>query len=254
MNLLNSTSPNSESISAEESLNSLRMQTDDTEIHAMRRAIEIPQFAINNTSNKVKIGMTEIELASELTLQLLRAGSTPEFPFFPIVSGGPNSANPHASPSSRQLSPGDLLVIDWGASHEGYVSDITRTFAIKDVEDEYIKVAKIVAEANNEAYETGGPGVPASKLDQAARKLIDDAGYGKYFTHRTGHGLGMEGHEAPFIRDGNELLLQPGMIFTIEPGIYLPNRGGVRIEDDVLVTDEGLERLTNLPRDLVYIG
>jgi Xaa-Pro dipeptidase len=254
MQILNSASPNTEFVSADQTLNSLRMHKDDTEISAMRRAVDIAQNALNTTIDQVKIGMTEIELASELTLQLLHAGSTPQFPFFPIVSGGPNSANPHASPTNRALSPGDLLVIDWGASHEGYVSDITRTFAIQDVEDEFIKVAKIVAEANNAAFTIGGPGVQAGKLDHAARSVIDEAGYGKFFTHRTGHGLGMEGHEAPYIREGNDQLLQPGMTFTIEPGIYLPGRGGVRIEDDVLVTTEGLERLTNLPRELVQIG
>ena len=220
----------------------------------MRKAVEIAQAALGATLPSIKINMTERELASELVLQLFRAGTDPDMPFSPIVSCGPNSANPHASPTDRRLTPGDLLVIDWGASHRGYCSDITRTFAIGEPAPEETRIAEIVLQANTAAREAARPGVQASSVDFAARNVIDQAGFGKYFIHRTGHGLGMEGHEPPYIRSDNELILQPGMVFTIEPGIYLPERNGVRIEDNVVITDDGSVCLTDLPRDLQIIA
>jgi Xaa-Pro dipeptidase len=202
----------------------------------------------------VRPGISERAIASELTLQLLRHGSDSEFPFAPIVSGGPNSANPHASPSERPLQTGDLLVIDWGAIYNGYISDLTRTFAIGQVDEEYRRIHEIVQQANGAGRQAGGPGVPCEVVDQAARRVIEQAGYGVYFTHRTGHGIGMEGHEHPYIRAGNTDALRPGMTYTVEPGIYLPGRNGVRIEDNMLVTEAGVETLSDLPRELITLG
>jgi Xaa-Pro dipeptidase len=250
---LESAAPEANFVSAEESLQSLRTRKDPGEITAMRRAVDIAQRAIQATRPYIQVGTTEREIAAELTLQLLRAGSEPQLPFFPIVSAGPNSANPHASPTDRPLEPGDLLVIDWGAAHQGYVSDLTRTFSIGPVEDELALIARIVQQANAAGRATAGPGIPAESVDKAARDVIDKAGYGRYFIHRTGHGIGMEGHEAPYIRAGNPILLEPGMTFTIEPGIYLPKRGGVRIEDNVVITERGCESLSDLPRELWHI-
>jgi len=232
---------------------SLRMIKDPGEITAMRKAVQIAQAALQIVLPAVRIGMTERQIAAELTLQLLRLGSDPEIPFPPIVSGGPNSANPHATPSERRLQAGDLLVIDYGASFQGYFSDITRTFAIGEFDPQYARIAQVVLEANTAARLAGRPGVTADLVDQAARSVIASAGYGDFFTHRTGHGLGMEGHEEPYIRQGNPLILQAGMTFTIEPGIYLPDRNGVRIEDDVVITADGLESLTDLPREVVRL-
>lgn len=251
--LLTGAAPTTTFVSAENSLAQLRMYKDDNELSAMRVAVDIAQRALTACLSQVKIGITEQELAAELTLQLLQAGCEPEIPFSPIVSGGPNSANPHATPSERKLENGDLLVIDWGASHGGYFSDITRTFAIGDIPPELEKISQIVKDANAAGREACQPGITAQAVDKATRKVIEQAGYGRYFTHRTGHGLGMEGHEAPYIRDGNTMLLEPGMTFTIEPGIYLPGRNGVRIEDDVVVTATGMECLTNLPRELRHL-
>lgn len=198
--------------------------------------------------------MTEKELASELTLQLLRNGSEPEMAFSPIVSAGLNSANPHATPGSRPLQAGDLLVIDWGAVVDGYISDLTRTFAVGEIDAEYRQIHHIVQEANAAGRAAGKPGEPCARVDNAARQVIDTAGYGKYFTHRTGHGIGMEGHEDPYMRGDNLELLQPGMTYTVEPGIYLPGRNGVRIEDDILVTATGSESLSDMPRELMVLG
>ena len=198
--------------------------------------------------------MTEKELASELVVQLLRHGSDSEMPFAPIVSGGPNSANPHASPTDRKLQIGDLLVVDWGATYEGYISDLTRTFAVGEVDVEYRKIHHVVQEANAAGRAAAKPGVPCADVDKAARGVIEKAGYAMYFTHRTGHGIGMEGHEEPYMRGDNMQLLEPGMAFTVEPGIYWPGRNGVRIEDNVVITETGADVLSDMPREICVVG
>jgi Xaa-Pro aminopeptidase len=132
----------------------------------------------------------------------------------------------------------------------GYFSDITRTFSIGNIDPEFINISKIVLAANEAGRSTAMPGIPAEKVDHATRSVIETAGYGKFFTHRTGHGVGMEAHESPYIRSGNPELLEPGMTFTVEPGIYLPGRNGVRIEDDVVITHGGAESLTDFPREV----
>jgi len=253
LNLIENSAPQAKIVSAEASLAEMRMRKDPGELALMRRAVDIAQRALTNTLPIIREGINEHEVAAELTLQLLRAGADAEAPFAPIVSSGPNSANPHATPSDRQLGSGDLLVIDWGAYYQGYCSDLTRTFAIGEVDPELRKIAKIVKDANQAGRDVCAPGVPAGAVDAAARTVIEKAGYGEYFTHRTGHGLGMEGHEAPYIRAGNPLILEPGMTFTVEPGIYLPDRNGVRIEDNVVITETGCETLSTLPRHLTTI-
>jgi Xaa-Pro dipeptidase len=235
---------------ASEALASLRLCKDQDEVEAMRRAVKVAQEALEATLPFIKIGKTEREIASELTLQMLKHGSESELPFPPIVSAGPNSANPHASPSDRRLQRGDLLVVDWGANVDGYISDLTRTFAVGTVEAEFKKIAEVVLEANAAGRAASLPGVPCANVDQAARTVIEQAGYGKYFTHRTGHGIGMEGHEDPYLRSDNLRLLEPGMAYTVEPGIYLPGRGGVRIEDNVVIAKEGADVLSDAPREL----
>jgi Xaa-Pro dipeptidase len=204
--------PEAEYPDASEALSSLRLRKDQAEIEAMRRAVQIAQQALEATLPSIKIGMTEKELSAELVVQLLRQGSEPEMPFAPIVSGGPNAANPHASPGNRKLQAGDLLVVDWGATCDGYISDLTRTFGVGEVDE------------------------------------------GQYFTHRTGHGIGMEGHEEPYMRGDNMQLLEPGMAFTVEPGIYLPGRNGVRIEDNVVITETGADVLSDMPREMRTVG
>ena len=239
---------------ASEILSALRLRKDQAEIEAMRRAVKIAQDALEAMIPLIKIGMTEKELSSELVMQLLKHGSEPEMPFAPIVSGGPNAANPHASPTERKLQAGDLLVVDWGAAYDGYISDLTRTFAVGDVDNEYQKIHKIVQEANAAGRAAAQPGLPCAEVDIAARDVIENAGYGVYFTHRTGHGIGMEGHEEPYMRGDNMQLLEPGMAFTVEPGIYLPDRNGVRIEDNVVITETGSDVLSNMPRQIRRVG
>ncbi len=235
-------------------LSDLRLRKDTAEVEAMRQAVKIAQDALEATIPSLKIEMTERSLAGELVAQLLRHGSDPEIPFAPIVSAGPNAANPQASPSDRKLQPGDLLVVDWGAAYDGYISDLTRTFAVGEVDAEYRKIHQIVQEANAAGRAAAGPGVPCTAVDKAARDVIEKAGYGQYFTHRTGHGIGMEGHEEPYMRGDNMQLLEPGMAFTVEPGIYLPGRNGVRIEDNVVITETGAEVLSDMPREIRVVG
>jgi len=254
LSLLQAASEESRYVAADLPLARLRMQKDAYEVEQMRTAVVIAQKALQATLSNVKAGMSEREIAAELTSQIYRNGSDAELPFSPIVSAGPNGANPHATPTNRLLIPGDLLVVDWGASYNSYFSDLTRTFAIGTPEPEYARIVEVVREANTAARETARPGITAEQVDQVARKIIDAAGYGEFFIHRTGHGLGMETHEPPYIRSGNALVLEPGMTFTIEPGIYLPGRNGVRIEDDMVITDSGAESLSDLPRQLIQIG
>ncbi|MCI0519671.1 MAG: Xaa-Pro peptidase family protein [Chloroflexi bacterium] len=226
---------------------------DASEIAAIRKAVEIAQTALTSALPLFKIGMTEQEFASEMVVHLLRAGGDPTLPFSPIVSAGPNSANPHASPSARAILPGDLLVVDWGAFYQGYCSDLTRTFAIGQVEPQLTAIAQIVLQANQAGRAAAAPGLPASRVDAAARAVIEQAGYGAFFTHRTGHGIGLDPHEPPYMRGDNAALLEPGMVFTVEPGIYLPGRNGVRIEDNVVITPAGAETLSSLPRELAIL-
>ena len=250
LRLLETAIPSAQILSGEECVARLRMHKDQTELAAMRQAITIAQNALTAIMPSIKPGMTERQLASTLTLELLRNGSDPEIPFAPIIASGPNSANPHAVPSDRILQTGDLLIIDWGASVGGYISDLTRTFVLGDPEPEFSQIARIVLAANTAARQQAKPGLPAGHLDRAARQVIEKAGYGEFFTHRTGHGLGLEAHEEPYIRGDNPLLLAAGMTFTIEPGIYLPGRGGVRIEDNLVITESGSETLSDFPREL----
>lgn len=237
-------------VSGEACLEGIRISKDESEIEAMQTAVNIAQDAIRAVVPLIKPGITERELASELTIQLLHHGSDSQLPFSPIVASGPNSANPHAFPGDRRLEIGDMLIIDWGANVGGYYSDLTRTFCLGEIENEMSTIGRTVMAANHAAREIAVPGIAAQELDRAARQVIRKAGYDQYFIHRTGHGLGLESHEPPYIREGNQRSLEPGMTFTIEPGIYIPGRGGVRIEDDVVMTEEGLHSFSDLPREV----
>jgi Xaa-Pro dipeptidase len=235
-------------------LASLRVTKNSDEITKMRRAVVIAQDALKACIPLIKIGMSEKDLAAELTMQLLRHGSSPEFPFTPIVSSGPNSANQHASPSDRKLQAGDMLVIDWGAAFDGYISDLTRTFAVGEVDAECKKIYTIVQEAAAAGRAAGKPCAACAAVDMAARDVIERYGYGIYFTSRTGHGIGMECHEDPYMRGDNLQILEPGMCYTVEPGIYLPERNGVRIEDDMVVTENGVESMSDMGREFQVVG
>ncbi len=231
-------------------IRNLRMVKDDEEISSIRQAIQIAQTALENTVPFIKAGITEQELANELVINLLRNGSETDLPFAPIIASGPNSSYPHYVPGSRKLREGDLILIDWGARKGGYISDITRTFALGSVDDELMAIYTIAKKANEVARRILPSSFISEKIDFAARGVIQEAGYGDFFTHRTGHGIGLEAHEEPNIAAGNSTEIIPGMTFTIEPGIYLPGKGGVRIEDNIVASDNELITLTSLDREL----
>ena len=232
----------------------LRMSKSDDEKNKMIKAVEIAEKSIEDILHKLKPSVTEKEFASELVIQLLRNGSESDLPFSPIVASGTNGANPHHFPVDKEFQEGDLVIIDWGANYKGYFSDITRTFAIgKQINPELMKAFDAVKEANFKARELAKPGVMAGDVDRAARDVIEGAGFGKFFIHRTGHGLGLEIHEEPYIKPENDFILEQGMTFTIEPGIYLPNLGGIRIEDDIYLNEDKAQSLTTLDREPVFL-
>ena len=246
--LLERYAPGSRLLPAEDALAELRMRKDEQELAQMRRAIAITETALQATAQQIRAGMTEMQVTALLSTEMLQAGA--ETIAFIIVQGGPDAASPHAVPGDRPIQPGETIIVDCGVTVGGYNSDITRTFSIGPLDEEMEQVYRVVQAANAAGRAAARPGVPAEAVDRAARAVIEEAGYGEYFIHRTGHGLGLEVHEPPYIVAGNSLLLEPGMTFTVEPGIYLPERGGVRIEDDVLVTSDGAESLTTFPRQL----
>jgi len=250
INLLQLASSKIRFTSAAHIFRNLRMIKDNEEISSIRQAIQIAQNALENTIPFIKAGTTEQEVVNELVINLLRNGSEPELPFAPIIASGPNSSNPHAVPGSRKLREGDLIVVDWGARKDGYISDITRTFALGSVDDELMTIYGTVKKANETARRISPSNFISEKIDFAARDVIQEAGYGDFFTHRTGHGIGLEAHEEPYITAENPTEIKSGMTFTIEPGIYLSGKGGVRIEDDIVASDDGLITLTSLDREL----
>jgi Xaa-Pro dipeptidase len=250
--LLERYAPGSHLVPAEETLAELRMRKDAHELEQMRRAIAVTESALRATTHQVQEGMTEKEIAALLMIEMLRAGGE-GMSFSPIVVAGPNSASPHATPGDRSIRLGDPIIVDCGVTVGGYAADITRTFVIGGLEPEMARVYEVVRAANEAGRAAIRPGVPAEEVDRAARATIEEAGYGDHFIHRTGHGLGLEVHEPPYIVAGNRRTLEPGMTFTIEPGIYLSGRGGVRIEDDVIVTATGAESLTTFPRELMAL-
>ena len=238
---------------AEPLLSALRVTKDAGELARMGQAVAIAEEALARTLEEISPGITEQEVATLLMMNLLRGGSD-GVPFAPLVQSGPNSASPHGATSSRRLETGDLLLIDYGAAVGGYFSDITRTFAIGELDPELARVHEIVQAANVAGRAAARPGVPCQDVDRSARRVIEEAGYGPYFIHRTGHGLGLEVHEPPYMVEGNTRRLEVGMTFTIEPGIYLPGRGGVRVEDNMVITEDGSTSLTAFERRLQAIG
>jgi Xaa-Pro dipeptidase len=244
--------PNTVFLSLEETLPGLRIAKDSQEILAMKRAISITEEALHALIAQPLIGLTEREIAARLEQEMKRAGA--DAVAFVIVVAGPNSADPHKEPSERPVGMGEFLTIDCGLVKDGYLSDITRTFALGEVDDRLQVMYDVVLRANAAAKAAVKPGVAAQKVDRAARKVIEAAGYGDYFIHRTGHGLGIEVHEPPYIVEGNAQRLKPGMVFTVEPGVYVRGLGGVRIEDNVVVTEDGVDCLTTFPRDLMVVS
>ena len=221
------------------------------EVEAMRKACQLSEAALDKLLAWVQPGMTEREIAIRLNEEMSALGSQ-GVAFEPLVQTGPNSALPHGMLTDRALGRDEFLLIDYGGRYEGYPADITRTFCLGTPTAEMQKMYDTVLAANEAAIKVSGPGVAMGTIDKAARDVINAAGYGAYFIHRTGHGLGLAGHEIiPQIAEGVTDILEPGMAYTIEPGIYVPGLGGVRIEDNVVITESGVDVLTSYPKSLV---
>lgn len=229
----------------------LRMRKDKHEIEAMKHAAKAADRVFEELLSWDLLGMRERELALkiELALRELSDGIS----FEPIVASGENAANPHHAPGNRRLRKGDMVILDYGAKWNGYCSDITRTIALGRPNERLAEIYEVVKEAQENAYQAVREGVPAREVDSAARGTIARAGYTEYFTHRTGHGLGLDVHEEPYIGPDSGTVLENGMTFTIEPGIYIPGLGGVRIEDDVVVQEGRGRRLTRADRELIRL-
>jgi len=231
----------------DEYLVGMRVIKDTYELNILRRASEINQEVIRFIIENLRPGKTEKSVSLDACAYAYDLGA--EACLHPIIQSGVNTSLPHQSSTNKLIHGDDLVLIDFTTVYDGYVSDITRTIALGDV-DRFLDVYNVVKEAQNRALARVAPGIYAREIDLAAREFIEEAGFGEYFIHRTGHGIGLEVHEEPYIHKGSSTRLEPGMVFTIEPGIYLPNSFGVRLEDNVVVSETGYINLVSLPRSL----
>jgi Xaa-Pro aminopeptidase len=244
--------PDATFVSGTDVLRQLRMVKDAQEIEHLRYVGKLTDDAWNAFVETCTLaGKTERQAADEIR-RLLREQGLGGGGFL-IVGSGPNSASPHHMTSDRLIEDGDAVVFDFGTTWEHYWSDLTRTVHVGEPSEEFRHVYDVVLEANRAARAAVRPGVPCEAIDEAARDVIEDAGYGEYFIHRVGHGLGLDGHEEPYMVSGNTLPLKPGMVFSDEPGIYIPGRFGVRIEDILVCTEDGAESFNDARRDLVVM-
>ena len=246
--------PGAEFIDAHGPISSIRQIKAPQDIARLKQAIHISQIALEATLGEVKSGQTEKEIEAILLRQLFAHGAD-GLSFDPIVAAGDNSAQPHASARhDYRIKKGDALLIDFGASWQGYNADITRTFFIEEVSDFDRAFYNTVLNANEQAKQLAKPGASAHEIDDCVQCVLENSQFAKFARHKTGHGLGLEVHEAPQIMRGNHQKLEVGMVFTIEPGLYRAAECGVRIEDDVVVTQNGIECLTTFPRELRIVG
>jgi Xaa-Pro aminopeptidase len=243
--------------STERVVEQFRLVKDASEVATLREAAARLAQVAESAFRSIRAGVTERDVAAAIETAARTAGYE-RLAFDTIVASGPNAALPHYRAGTRILSPGDLVVLDFGGVLDGYCSDLTRTVSVGTPTDDAFRLHSAVRDAQRRAIEAVRPGVQAASVDAAARNLLESRGLGDAFGHGTGHGLGLDIHEEPRIgpprSHSASVQLEPGMVFTIEPGAYVPGLGGVRIEDDVLVTENGCEVLTSVPRDLLELG
>ena len=230
----------------------LRIRKEPRELELLSRAARSADESFRRIAAEPLEGRTEQDVARSVTAHVVETGH--DAAAFAIVASGPNGASPHHAPGERRIAAGDLVVLDFGGRVGGYCSDTTRTVSVGEASPEAKEVHEVVHRAQEAAFRAVRPGVPAQEVDRAARTVIEEAGFGPAFIHRTGHGIGLDEHEHPYIVEGNAEALEPGMCFSIEPGIYLEGRLGVRIEDIVTVTETGAARLNDSPRELSVVG
>ena len=241
-----------ELVPAQKLVDALRAAKDDGEIALMTKAQEITDRAFSEILKFIQPGMTEQEIAAKLQYDMLRFGAE-KMSFDPIVVSGPNGSLPHGIPSAKQVQQGEFITMDFGCKYGGYCSDMTRTVALGEPTGEMQKVYQTVLEAQLAGIAVTKAGVPGKSIDAAARKVIEDAGYGEYFGHGYGHSLGIEIHESPNANTREETLLPVGAVVSAEPGIYLPGKFGLRIEDVTALTADGCMVLTKSPKELIIL-
>ena len=237
---------------ASEVVDGLRAVKSKEEIKVMEESASLADRVVKKIIESCAVGSSEKEIASLIELEFRKRG-VESIPFRPIVASGPNGAFPHHRAGGRRFKRGDAVVLDLGAAYKGYCSDITRTIFIERCGSKEKEIYEVVRQAQQLAFESIGEGVEARRVDRAARTHISSKGYGEKFIHRTGHGVGLDVHEAPYIWKGNTEILKSGMTFSVEPGIYLPDRFGVRIEDIVAVEGAKARRLNKVSRELTVI-
>ncbi|MEB6247686.1 Xaa-Pro peptidase family protein [Mammaliicoccus sciuri] len=238
--------------SIESVIETIRMVKDEFEIKLIQKAADIVDETYEHILKWVKPGMTENEVNNEMEMFMRSKGATCSS-FDTIVASGHRGALPHGVASNKVIEEGDMITLDFGALYEGYVSDVTRTFAIGQPKEEMKKIYNIVLEAQLTALEQIKPGMTGKEADTIARDIIKSYGYGEQFGHSLGHGIGLEVHEGPALSQKSDIVLEENMCITLEPGIYVDGLGGVRIEDDVLVTKNGLQRFTKSSKDLIIL-
>jgi len=244
--------PDVELVSTPELLISLRAVKDEAEIELIKKAVAIADDAFGEIINTLREGQSEEEISLTLEFLMRKAGASGRsFDF--IVASGERSSLPHGVASAKRIQRGEFVTLDFGAIYQGYCSDITRTVVIGEPDDKQVHIYNIVLQAQLIGIDAVKPGRSGREVDHEVRQFIKEAGYGDYFGHGLGHSVGLAIHERPRLNPREEKLLEPGMIVTVEPGIYIPNWGGVRIEDMVLVTDSGCEVLTKSPKELISL-
>lgn len=230
----------------------IRLIKTPEEIKILKEAADIADAAFKHILDFIRPGLTELEVANELEFFMRKAGATSSS-FDTIVASGARSALPHGVASEKVIEKGDFVTLDYGAYYKGYVSDITRTIAIGQPDEKLKEIYEIVYHAQHLAIDGIKPGMTGKEADALTRDYISEKGYGEYFGHSTGHGIGLEVHEGPALSMKSDIVLEPGMVVTVEPGIYIPGLGGVRIEDDTLITETGNERLTHSTKELIIL-
>lgn len=233
-------------------IESLRLVKTDNEIEILQKAAKIADDAFEHIQSFIKPGVREFEIANELEFFMRKQGATSSS-FDMIVASGERSALPHGVASEKKIQSGELVTMDFGALYQGYCSDITRTVAVGEIKPELRKIYDIVLEAQENGVKKIKPGMTGKEADATTRDIINDCGYGEYFGHSTGHGIGLEIHEAPRLSITSDVVLKPGMVVTVEPGIYIPGVGGCRIEDDIVITETGNERLTKSSKEFIQL-
>ena len=241
-----------ELIGASELMLSIRVVKDEAEIEAMTAAQRIAERAFDDILKELRPGVTEKEIAARLQYLMLHYGAS-DMSFDPIVVSGPNGSLPHSVPSEKVIERGELVTMDFGCIYHGYCSDMTRTVAIGEISEEQRTVYETVLAAQKAAISAAKAGMTGAEVDGVARKVIEEAGYGQYFTHSFGHGVGVEIHESPNASPANSRPMPAGSVISAEPGIYIPGKLGVRIEDVIALTKEGCENLTRAPKELIVL-